>query len=138
MRSFWLVASLVIFGVIGYCAPAAAQTDPSAMVDLTDPVQLDSLYGDKAGNACDAGVAAYLSGAKLDTTWDTSDSKFDSYVPHVPQPGILVLESQHLFLKQPSGYYMRFAIKCWYDTQTDKVTGYQVLSLVPLPSSMQT
>lgn len=101
-------------------------------INLSDAKALMEKYETKATAACDTYSDAYIEqNAKYDHKWDGSASgflgiKFDKYENRVENSGVLTLVSNHLMLQNGFGAFARVGITCNYDTQNDKVIGFDI------------
>ena len=125
-------------------ASAAAQSPPSDAVaaassapaiDLSDARALDDKYENIATASCDTYSDDYVKGvARYDFKWSDAgfmSTKFDHFRGLVVQPGVLTLTSDKLMLQNGFGAYVRTHIDCRYDTQHDKVLGFDILGAEP-------
>ena len=108
---------------------SSMQTEPS--LNLRDARALMEKYGMEADVHCGTEADDYLKAiAKYDYKWaDRSfgETKFASYRPHVPLPGVLVMVSDSVELQNGFGAYQREELECSYDTQSQKVLRYKLL-----------
>jgi hypothetical protein len=99
-------------------------------LDLTNAQQLDEKYGVDATVYCSSDADEYLrSVAKYDFKWDDIgflENKFDKYLKHVAEPGVLVMVSEKAKLQDGFGAYQHVKLLCSYDTQSQKVQSYWI------------
>jgi hypothetical protein len=107
---------------------------PATLADL-DRKTADALYekyGAEASSICDGGADAYMqSEAKNDLKWADSGSglfgaKFNKYQEIVSEPGVITLSTDQLTSGNKSGPEARMTFYCRYNTQTQKVLGYEI------------
>jgi hypothetical protein len=112
--------------------PSAPSTSPAPApkqnVNLNDAKALDEAYGTNGVARCGGGADDYLrSIAKYDYKWDDLgwlEFRFDHYRGFVPQPGVLIMTSDHAKLQNGFGAFQHIGLDCYYDTQAQKVLRY--------------
>jgi hypothetical protein len=114
------------------CPDTAKNLPVSHPIDLNDAKSLDDKYDSGAMAACDTYSEDYITQvSKYDHKWDDSTkgflaTKFDKFRSVVSSPGVLTLLSEHLMLQNGFGAFERVTIACNYDTQNDKVLGFNI------------
>jgi|SRR5579872_5746817 len=111
---------------------SAAVADSSAP-NLSDARALDDKYSTPAVAACGAYADDYIKDqVHYDYKWDPDASgffgvRFEKFRNSVDQPGVLTLVSDRLLIQNPYGAYERSMITCRYNTQTEKVLGFELI-----------
>jgi len=103
---------------------------PEQVPPLEDAHNLDNKYGVYAMDKCSRGADDYLrTVTQYDFKWDEVgllEAKFDSYRSFVKQPGVLTLVSDKASVQNGFGAFRRITLLCDYDTQAERVVGYDV------------
>jgi hypothetical protein len=106
---------------------SSGATSPPTTAQLQDSQFLDNHYGVSATEDCGSGADDYLrSVAKWDFSWDADSPRFDQHLTHVDKPGVLVLLSRKAKLANGFGAFQHITLYCDYDTQAQKVDGYEL------------
>lgn len=102
-------------------------TPPPSAAQLSSAQYLDDKYGIGGVSHCDVEADDYLrSIAKYDYAWDKTgflETKFDHILTHVK----LTFVSQKAKLQNGFGAFQHITLYCDYDTQSEKVLGFDVL-----------
>ena len=110
---------------------------------LIDAKYLDNQYSVQSQTTCVTGADDYLrSIARYDYAWDDDAKgftgvKFDKYMTYVSAPGVLTLSSTRAKLQNGFGAYEHIDLYCNYDTQHDKVLGYDTAPPPPMRAASE-